>query len=98
MSVLRLILLELLHRKLNFFLSVLGVTATVALFVAYLTTAEAAKRETIRVTRDLGFNLRVIPKETDMDRFWMVGYSEQTMPEETVGRFAKYDRVFLSFN
>ena len=98
MPTLSLILRELAHRKLNFLLSVTAVVATVALFVAFLTTAEAAKRETVRVTRDIGFNLRIIPKETDMDRFWATGYSEHTMPEETVGRFAKYDKVFLSFN
>jgi hypothetical protein len=63
MSPLRLILKELRHRRANFALSLTGLAATVALFVAFFTTAEAAKRETIRVTRDMGFNLRIIPRD-----------------------------------
>jgi putative ABC transport system permease protein len=98
MSIVRLIIKELWHRKLSFGLGALAVVATVALFVGFFTLAEAAKRETVRVTRDLGFNLRIIPRATDMDRFWTLGYSEHTMSEDTVPRFARYDRVFLSFN
>jgi putative ABC transport system permease protein len=98
MSIVRLIIRELWHRKLSFGLGALAVVATVALFTGFFTLAEAAKRETVRVTRDLGFNLRIIPKATDMDRFWTLGYSEQTMPEDIVPRFARYDRVFVSFN
>lgn len=94
----RLILKELVHRRLNALLSVLGILVAVALFVAYLTTAEASHRETTRLTRDIGFNLRIIPADTDMERFWVDGYSDRTMPEETVQRLAGYDRVFVSFN
>lgn len=97
-STLHLILKEALHRKVNFVLSLSVVMITVALFVTYLTTAEASKRETTRVTRDMGFNLRIIPKETDMDLFWTAGFSEGTMSEETVQRFASYEGVFLSYN
>ena len=86
---------EILHRKLNFLLGVLAVLVTVALFIAFLTTAGAARRETTRITRDMGFNLRIIPKETDMDRFWAIGFSEKTMPEESIHRFAKSGGVFF---
>jgi putative ABC transport system permease protein len=36
----------------------------------------------------MGQNLRIIPKETPMDKFWSVGFSEDTMPEGYVHRFA----------
>ena len=98
MSVLRLVLKELVHRKLNAVLSTLAILTAVALFVAYSTTAEASRRETTRVTRDLGFNLRIIPRNTDMDHFWAAGFSDQTMPEGTVQRLAKYERVFFVYN
>lgn len=98
MSIIGLIFKELRHRWLNFALGVLGMVAIVALFVAYLGTAAAAQRETVRVTRDLGFNLRIIPKETDMDRFWALGYSELTLPEEAVRRLANHPKVFVSYN
>ncbi len=98
MSVFLLVLKELVHRKLNFLLSVLAILGAAALFVSYFTTAEASRRETARVTRDLGFNLRIIPRNTDMDQFWSAGFSDQTMPEETVRRFAQYENVFVVYN
>jgi putative ABC transport system permease protein len=98
MGTLSLILKEAGHRKVNFAMSLMAVMVTVALFITYLTTAEASKRETTRVTRDIGFNLRIIPRETDMDRFWTDGFSELTMPEETIRKFADYEGVFLSYN
>jgi len=39
----------------------------------------------------MGQNLRIIPKETAMDEFWAHGYSNLTMPEEYVHRFASLD-------
>lgn len=98
MSLWRLILKELAHRKLNALLSTLGIAAAVALFVAYSTTSEASNRETTRLMRDLGFNLRIIPRATDMGRFWADGYSDQTMPEDTVQRLAAHKGTFLVFN
>ena len=87
MSVFSLILKEMAHRKLNFLFSLLGVVTAVAFFVSFSTTGPAAKTETARIQRDLGLNLRIIPKETDMNEFWSKGYSDQTLPEEAVHRF-----------
>ena len=85
-----LILKEIFYRKLNFLLGVLAVATAAALFVFFFTTSEASKRETIRLTRDMGFNLRIIPGKTDMDEFWTRGFSKYTMPEEYVFRFTFY--------
>jgi len=82
------ILKEINHRKFNFILGCIAIVTAVALFVSFFTTSEASKRETIRLTRDMGFNLRVIPKATNMDQFWTTGFSARTMPEEYVFRFA----------
>jgi len=98
LSVGALLLKELRHRRLNAGLSLLAVTTAVALFVFYFTTAHASGRETKRVTRDIGFNLRIIPKETDMDRFWSQGFSELTMPESAVDRLAASENVFFTYN
>ena len=43
-----------------------------------------ADHETRRLMRDIGFNVRIIPRDTDMSRFWTEGYSEHTMPEDSV--------------
>ncbi|KPL17046.1 MAG: hypothetical protein AMS26_02445 [Bacteroides sp. SM23_62] len=61
-----------------------------AFFVFFFTANEASTRETIRLTRDMGYNLRIIPKDTDMNIFWTTGYSEYTMPEDYVDRFLQF--------
>jgi len=96
MKTIRLILKEIIHRKLNFLFSLLAITSTVALFTFFFTTAQASKRETTRLMRDMGFNLRIIPKETDIGKFWLTGFSEHTMPEEYVNRFTEYKGLSYS--
>ena len=89
MRTLHLILLELHHRRVGALLSLVALTAAVAVPVAFFTAGEASKRETSRLMRDLGFNLRIVPVGTDRDEFWRRGYSARTMPDSGVERFAR---------
>jgi putative ABC transport system permease protein len=98
MSVFSLIVRELWFRKGNALLSVIGLTAAVAVFVGFRTTSEASRKETIRITRDIGFNLRIIPRETDMVAFWNHGFSDRTMDQSAVDRLAGYEKVFMTYN
>ncbi len=95
MNTVHLIVKELLHRKLNFFLSVLAIVTAVALFVSFYTTGVASFNETKRLMRNLGYNLRIVPSETDMLKFYARGYSDLTFPEEYVQIFA--DQKGLSY-
>lgn len=79
---------ELQHRKGTCFLAATVLAAAVALCVALTITEVASQRETRRVTRDLGFNLRIIPRGTDMEKFYLSSYSEQTMPESALDKLA----------
>lgn len=88
MRVLLLIIRELWHRKLHAVLSLAALTATVALYVGFHTLGAAMDRETTMLMRDLGFNLRIIPKGVDEVEFWQRGYALETMPQEYVERFA----------
>jgi ABC-type lipoprotein release transport system permease subunit len=88
MTILGLIFKEIIHRKINFVLGLLAAVIAVALFISFFTAGEASNRETTRLMRDMGFNLRIIPKKTDMSKFWMAGFSEHTMPEEYIEIFA----------
>jgi len=90
-SILSLICKEIVHRKINFLLGLLAVVTAVALFTAFVATGQAYRRETRRIMRDMGQNLRIIPRETGMDKFWSVGFSEHTMPEEYIHRFASLE-------
>lgn len=88
MLTLKLIFKEILHRKIHFVLGLLAVVTAVALYVAFVTTAEASNRETAKLMLKTGFNLRIIPKETDMNSFLSNGFSDLTMPMEYIDRIA----------
>ncbi len=87
MKIIPLIFKEIMHRKINAGLSILAVVTAVGFFVCFFTTGEASKRETARIMRDMGYNVRIIPNDTDMPSFWAAGYSNLTMPEEYANRF-----------
>lgn len=93
MNIPRLIRQEIKYRKLNFLFGLLAIMAAVSLFVAFFLSGQASKRETVRLMRDIGFNLRVIPAETDMEKFWVNGYSEYTLPEQYVNDLAVYPGI-----
>jgi putative ABC transport system permease protein len=95
---LSLILKEISFRKWHTAMMLCGLISVTALITAYLSTESAAERETKRVARDLGFNLRILPKQTNMDLYWFQGFSDQTMPEGTVKRLANYEGVFMTYN
>ncbi|MBI2421691.1 MAG: FtsX-like permease family protein [Candidatus Hydrogenedentes bacterium] len=84
----RLIFREIQHRFGQAFLVIMAVLAAVGLYVAFHTAGLAADRETTRVMRDLGFNLRIIPAATDEMVFWAQGYATETIPGDYVQRFA----------
>jgi ABC-type lipoprotein release transport system permease subunit len=90
------IIKEMIHRKMNFLLSLLAIITAVGFCVAFFTTGEASKRETKRNMRDIGQNLRIIAKETPMNEFWDTGYSDILMPESWIYEFEKVKGVNYS--
>lgn len=89
MSVLRLLLREIQYRKLNFLLGLISVLAAVALPVAVLTMCNSADREITRLMRNMGFNVVIVPADTDMGDFWSQHYATGDMPEEYVHRISE---------
>jgi ABC-type lipoprotein release transport system permease subunit len=87
---------EIRYRKTNFTLGLTAILLATALFVAFFSAGEASQRETTRLMRDMGFNLRIIPRETDMERFWITGFSQLSMPEHYVQDLA--DHPGISYN
>ncbi len=98
MSLAALLLRELRHHWVNAVLTAVGLTVAVALLTVVRLTGTAAQRETTRVMRDLGFNLRIVPQTTDLEFFWANGHSDQTLPESDVTRLAEAAGTFVSFN
>lgn len=95
MKLFSLIIKELMFRKANFILTWVAATVAVAFCVAFFTTSQAADRETRRLMRDMGYNLRIIPKEADRVDFLARGYSEATMPVEYATRFSQHDDLLF---
>jgi len=93
---LNLIIKEMIHRKLSFLLSLLAIITAVALFISFFTAGQASKRETVKLMLSMGFNLRIIPRQTDMDKFWLTGFSDYTMPENYIQILA--DTKNISYN
>ncbi|MFO1461694.1 MAG: FtsX-like permease family protein [Verrucomicrobiota bacterium] len=98
MNVPALILRELGHRRLQAALTLLGLTIAVALLTAVQLVTSAAERETRRVMRDLGFNLRIVSRDTDPAYFWREGHSDRTLPESSIQSLAAQHGIFITFN
>jgi ABC-type lipoprotein release transport system permease subunit len=88
MSLTRLVFQEIRYRLFSFALGTLAVTAAVALYVGLVAMGRASYDETKRLMRNLGFNLIIVPAETDMVQFWATDYPEGDMPEQYVRKLA----------
>lgn len=53
------------------------------------------EKETTRLMRDMGFNLMIVPAETNMSDFWAADFATATMPQEYVNRLAASRRLTL---
>ena len=91
MSILGLIVKEIVHRKINFLLSLLAVVIAVALFISFFTAGKASERETARLMLKMGYNLHIIPKGTDMNEFLLTGLTDKTMHEEYLQKLASHE-------
>jgi len=61
------------------------------------TAAELARleKETRRIMRDLGFNLMIVHRDTNMSDFWASDFAAEDMPQEYVNRLAADPRLTL---
>lgn len=77
---------EISYRWVNFLLTLSGVVAAVTILVLFFMMTAASQNETRVLTRDMGFNLKILPNQTDMNTFWVNGYSERYMPQDYAQR------------
>lgn len=90
---LKLVVRELWHRKVSFLLAMAAIAAAVAVCVALFMTETASQRETRKVMLKMGFNLRIIPKAADIDQFYLVGHTTETMPEASIDKIAAASKI-----
>ena len=87
MSPLVLIIKEIAHHKANAVLSLLAITIAVGGSIVLHTAFEGSLQRTKRIQRDMGQNLRIVSKDTDLAHFWDEGYSKSTFPDEWIQQF-----------
>ncbi|MDE2682100.1 MAG: FtsX-like permease family protein [Verrucomicrobiota bacterium] len=87
MNPLKLIFKEIAHRKVNAVLSLLAITIAVGGAIIFHTAFAGSLQRTKRIQRDMGQNLRIVSKDTDLAHFWDEGFSETTFPENWVQSF-----------
>ena len=87
MSPITLIFKELSHRKVNAILSLLAVTIAVSGSIIFHTAFAGSLQRTKRIQRDMGQNLRIVSKETDLAHFWDEGFSREFFPETWIQQF-----------
>ncbi len=99
MNSLKLLLREIRFRKTNFALSLSAVIVAVTLFVAVPSLIDGDARdaqaqldrmedETRKLMRDMGFNLMIVHRDTNMSNFWAADFSTVDMPQEYIDRLA----------
>jgi ABC-type lipoprotein release transport system permease subunit len=99
MTLSRLILREILYRKLNLVLALLSVMVAVGCLVAELTVlrghdirtaARMAKLEDEmrRQMKKLGFNIVILPKDQNLENFYAEDYASKSMPEDFATKLA----------
>ena len=86
MNVPALVLREARHRWPSALLATLAVAAAVALVHVFVLFGRANEEQTRKIQRDSGLNVVVIPAATSLDRYWSLGYSDQSMPAEYMDR------------
>lgn len=94
--ILNMALRELMHRKTGAVMALAAISLAVGLYIGFDMLTEGANQETIRIMRDMGFNLRILPAEADETFLWTRGYVDETIPEEYAQRFASQEG--LSYN
>jgi putative ABC transport system permease protein len=81
-----LVLREARHRWPSALLATLAVAAAVALVHVFVLFGRATEQQTRMIQRDSGLNVVVLPAATSLDRYWTLGYSEHSMPQEYMQR------------
>lgn len=100
MKISSLVLAEIVHRKLNFAIALLAVSVAVASSVGVMTLIrsyqlQCAQRvaelddEIRKITKNMGFNITILPKNQNLADFHATDFAKETMPYEFVERLAQ---------
>ena len=91
MSVLRLLLREIQHRKLSFLLALASVSLAVGVAVAVATLRDSSRREMAALMVGLEYNLIILPDGVNELDYWSSGYAKDAfMPESYIQKLTNW--------
>lgn len=93
MSIFGLIIREIGYRRTSFLLMALAILVAVAFWVIFESTGQAIEAETRINTRNMGYNVRIIAKGSDLIQFYNNGFSEFTMPASHLDALAAQGKI-----
>jgi ABC-type lipoprotein release transport system permease subunit len=99
MKIRHLVWAEIAHRKLNFLLALAAVTLAVAVSTTAVTLVGASRLETAarvkalddeirKITKNMGFNINILPADQNLADFYAADFAVKTMPYEFVQQLA----------
>ena len=91
MSTLGLVVAELRHRPGTAFVTLVMMVLATAVVVFFVGVSDLAATRTRLIQRDLGLNVRLIPETTDLNQYWLRGYSTGTIDEAIVSKLEAQD-------
>jgi len=100
MRIATLVGLEMMRRKLGFLLALLAIVVAVSCSVGVVTLIHGYQLQTVRrvaamddeirrITKNMGFNITILPKGENLAEFYATDFAQKTMPYEFVDRLAE---------
>lgn len=86
MSIFRLVLLELWHRKSQLISGILAITLGIAIIVGIRTVSEYSEKAVAVKLDNLGANIMILPQSTSVDDYYAADIDGATLPQEYVER------------
>ena len=100
MKLSHLVIQEISHRRLNFLMASLTIAVAVACAVGVVTLLRGYEMQTAagvaaldneirKITKKMGFNVLILPRELNLAEFFADDFADQTMPETHVDLLAQ---------
>lgn len=90
-SLISIVVAEIRYRKLSSVCSAVIVATAVAAVIFFMLLTDLAADRTRTIQRDIGLNMRIIPADTDLERYWNKGYADGWIDENLLVKGIEQD-------
>lgn len=85
-QIVNIVVAEIWYRRWSALSAILVVASAVASVVFFMLLSDLAAQRTQVIQRDIGLNMRIIPAETNLENYWIRGYSEGIIDQSILKR------------